>query len=328
MIDEFTKVTRHLDLSSMLGLEIGPLYRPRIPPDRGDIRYLDHLSTEGLRAKYGKDPNVIPHLDEIVNVHYVADPGVPLPKVVGADAPFDYVVASHLIEHIANPVAWLREVADILTPTGFLCLVVPDLRYTFDARRLPTTPAQVIDAYLREVTIPTFQQTFDHHYEVTPDIPAPQLWAKAHDLTTMRRYGDGSAAMAMERCEHIKATGDYEDVHCSTFTPQTFLLVFEALARLDLWDFTIVDFYPTEVNEIEFYVTFQKLAPSEDRAAKQLASLRDASAKIEAHEAALQASLPSAGSLDLSPKERALVEFKRRSLYNARRVVEKLTRRG
>jgi hypothetical protein len=261
-------------------------------------------------------------------VHYVADPGVPLPKVVGADAPFDYVVASHLIEHIPNPVAWLREVAEILTPTGFLCLVVPDLRYTFDARRLPTTPAQVIDAYLREVTIPTFQQTFDHHYEVTPDIPAPELWAHAHDLTELRRYGDQSAAMAFERCEHIKATGDYEDVHCSTFTPQTFLVVFEALARLNLWDFTIVDFYPTEMNELEFYVTFQKVAPSDDRAAQQLASLRDASAKIAAHEAGLEAAMPKAtSSLDLSPKERQLIELKRSALYNARRVFERVARR-
>jgi hypothetical protein len=105
-------------------------------------------------------------------------------------------------------------------------------------------------------------------------------------------------------------------------------LIFEALARLDLWDFTIVDFFPTEVNEIEFYVTFQKLAPSDDRLATQLQSLRDASEKIAAHEASSEAALPNAEpAVALSAKELQLVEFKRSAIYKARRVVEKLTRR-
>jgi SAM-dependent methyltransferase len=61
-----------------------------------------------------------------------------------ADASFDVVIACHVIEHLANPLAALREFHRVLRPTGRLVLVVPDRTRTFDQGRQPTTPDHVL----------------------------------------------------------------------------------------------------------------------------------------------------------------------------------------
>lgn len=59
-------------------------------------------------------------------------------------APFDYAVASHVFEHLPNPVGWLRDVAALLVPRGVIALAVPDRRFTFDFFRRETTAARIL----------------------------------------------------------------------------------------------------------------------------------------------------------------------------------------
>jgi 2-polyprenyl-3-methyl-5-hydroxy-6-metoxy-1,4-benzoquinol methylase len=40
---------------------------------------------------------------------------------------FDIVVASHILEHLEHPYAFLRSVSKVLKPQGFLCIAVPNL---------------------------------------------------------------------------------------------------------------------------------------------------------------------------------------------------------
>ena len=64
-----------------------------------------------------------------------------------ADASRDAVVASHVIEHVANPVAALVEFHRVLRPGGRLVLIVPDREHTFDWVREPTPFAHVREEY-------------------------------------------------------------------------------------------------------------------------------------------------------------------------------------
>ena len=46
------------DLKALSGIEIGALHNPFVTPDEGPILYIDHATTEELRAKYAGDPGV------------------------------------------------------------------------------------------------------------------------------------------------------------------------------------------------------------------------------------------------------------------------------
>ena len=106
-----------IDLDAMRGLEIGPLYRPRVSPTH-DVRYVDHYSTEELRAGYAVNAVAAPFLDDIVEVDYVLRDGATIASATKEDAPFDYVVASHVIEHVVDPIGWLRDIERSLLRKG------------------------------------------------------------------------------------------------------------------------------------------------------------------------------------------------------------------
>src|ERR1700722_3107279 len=135
-----------IDVTAMRGLEIGPLTAPRVRKSEGDVLYVDHMDAEGLRRKYADDPVLQGTLDHIVEIDYVMGDGRGIPEVVGDHAPFDYVVAAHLIEHIPDPITWLMDIAAVLRPGGILSLVVPDKRFTFDINRQTTEIGDLVDA--------------------------------------------------------------------------------------------------------------------------------------------------------------------------------------
>jgi SAM-dependent methyltransferase len=61
------------------------------------------------------------------------------------DSSYDFVLSSHTLEHIANPLRALREWMRVLRSGGILILVVPHHADTFDRRRPVTTLAHLID---------------------------------------------------------------------------------------------------------------------------------------------------------------------------------------
>lgn len=60
-------------------------------------------------------------------------------------ASYDCLLASHVLEHIANPLRALREWKRVLVPGGSLVVVVPDREYTFDHRRPVTTLSHLLE---------------------------------------------------------------------------------------------------------------------------------------------------------------------------------------
>jgi 2-polyprenyl-3-methyl-5-hydroxy-6-metoxy-1,4-benzoquinol methylase len=146
-----------LQITTARGLEIGPLTAAVISKEEGNVEYIDHLSTEELREKYaaqdGIDVNKIPIMD-----HVLEEGRLPRHLIGGG---YDYIVASHVFEHLPNPLGWLRDCAAILRSAGCLSLVIPDKRFTFDLTRSLTTMAELIESDLLDQRIPSVRQIYE-----------------------------------------------------------------------------------------------------------------------------------------------------------------------
>ncbi len=107
------------------GIEIGALWKRFPVPADTRVWYLDRLDNAGLDQHY-------PELHgRMLRPDLLAD-AVELPVAPGS---LDFLIASHVLEHMPYPLRALRHWYESLAPAGVLLLKVPDKRYTFDAGR-------------------------------------------------------------------------------------------------------------------------------------------------------------------------------------------------
>ena len=313
-----------IDVAAMRGLEIGPLANPRVSKDDGPVRYLDHASADELKQKYAANAEMQDRLDRIVEVDYVIGEGKEISEAVAQDAPFDYVIASHLIEHIPDPVGWMADVARILRPGGILSLVIPDKRYCFDINRAPSDISDVVDAYLRQLVRPSYKQVYDFTSRaINGAVDTHAVWAEHADYTgVVRTDCDDPDVAALEACRRMDTSDEFVDVHCNAFTPDSFLELFEKLARLGLVDFELARFFPTEFDTLEFHASLRLLEPTSDRSTllrRQLASVARARlGEVAADRLKPPPARPAAVAMDLSERERRLLLLKRRVIEGIR----------
>lgn len=241
-------LSRGLDLSRP-GLEIGALHNPCIAKSGSKVLYVDHLPTEELKAKYRADG--FPHCDAIEDVDIVVGADGLLEAV--GERQFAYVVASHVIEHIANPIRWLREIHTLLEPGGVLSLAIPDKRYCFDRLRSESVTAQWIDAYVRDDNAPPPGRIFDAlHNEVT--FEGNITWNRDVDPGFLRHLTHPREAL--RAAIETYRSGAYRDVHCSTFTPASFFRLARQLAVVGLFDFEVKQFVDSIGHE--FFVQLRR----------------------------------------------------------------------
>jgi SAM-dependent methyltransferase len=67
------------------------------------------------------------------------------------DQTYDFLLASHVLEHIANPVKALGEWRRVLKPGGYAVVLLPNKAHTFDHRRPDTTFAHLQQDFQNDV---------------------------------------------------------------------------------------------------------------------------------------------------------------------------------
>lgn len=133
----------------------------------------------------------------------------------------DYVVASHVLEHVANPIAALAEWYRVVKPGGLIYLVVPNRRAAWDHRRELTTVAHLIDDFVQDTTardathIEEFSENVDWSL-FSPDTPEDEIPGQR-------------AALARGLRETI-ARGEEINIHFHTFEPANLRELLETLA--------------------------------------------------------------------------------------------------
>jgi hypothetical protein len=312
------------------GLEIGPLHSPRLRKPYFAVEYVDHTTTDELRRKYADDDAMADQLDAIVEVDHVWNGDEPLLVVVGHDASYDYVFASHVVEHAPDMIGWLREIGAVLVDGGKLCLAIPDKRLCFDVNRALTEMSDLVDAHLRGLKAPSYRQIYDFNSKIVA-VDAGALWAGTADYTGVWRDDLDPDGWAMELCRKHQATGEYVDGHCSVFTPASFLDLYRRMVALDLIEYRIADFVPTVENTIEFQVVLEKLPASLDDAERRRIQLDSIPELVDTVPSFGQGTadgptdLPDdAVTMTVSHQEQRLIQLKRAAMESARRIAKRL----
>ena len=248
----------HVRTQGLRGFEVGALMTPFLPKAGHDVTYVDRLSTEDLRAYFAADPEV--DASRIVEVDVVIAEGSSLAEAMRGRGPFDYAIASHVIEHVPDLAGWLSEVADLVRVGGQLVLLVPDKRYTFDYLREMTSTADVVDAFVQGRKRPSPGQVFEHFgFGATVDVAA--AWAGGIDSSTLVRHGGMAAALDLGVRSHRE--GKYVDTHCWVVTPRRFLEVLGDLAELGVLRWKLTMFTDTRRDDLDFGLVLERASEAE-----------------------------------------------------------------
>jgi FkbM family methyltransferase len=115
------------------GLELGPGHEPfPLPRIGASIAYIDRWTPQESSQLFPElEHATFPRPDVIADLNKEKLGAI-------ADASVDFVIASHILEHLADPIGMLGEIHRVLRTGGVAILLLPDRRTTFDRLRAPT----------------------------------------------------------------------------------------------------------------------------------------------------------------------------------------------
>ena len=199
----------NIDPRNQIGLEVGALHSPLIRPEYGEIRFVDFAPTETLKQKHIDHPE---RVASMVKVDYVWCGTGSLAEIIGKTEVFDYVIASHVIEHVPNLLGWLRGLCDVMKPNAVLNLAIPDKRFTFDVNCPISTMGQMIEADILGYARPSIRQMFDHCYYAKAIQPGA-MWPEPLNYSEISPYsGEIAPFLAMDQAKEIHETGHISTV--------------------------------------------------------------------------------------------------------------------
>jgi SAM-dependent methyltransferase len=121
---------------------------------------------------------------------------------------YDFLLASHVIEHIANPIKAVLEWKRIVRKGGLLVIVAPDRRKTYDRKRPLTTIDHVITDFKQNMT-----ESDSTHFAEVRDL---------HDLTM-----DSTVSNIEEHIDRTNRNLETRIVHHHTFDVKLLTAIME-----------------------------------------------------------------------------------------------------
>lgn len=256
-MDRRQRILQHIQ-PGMKGIEIGPYVAPLLPKADGwDVLVLDVQDAARLRAHATRDAAIsaegiarIEKVDLLGPAHRMAE----LAGAAGhAPGSFDFVVSSHNLEHLPDPLRFLQAAGHVLKPGGVLAMAVPDKRCCFDMLRPRSTLSAILDAYFERREQPSFRQQFETVADFVTLAPDALAASSRDDPLRGSHVHEILQELFNDWVERVKAGSmPYRDAHCWTFTPASAELILRDLRYLDLIDLDVLSCSVTSGNE--FYV--------------------------------------------------------------------------
>lgn len=250
-----SKLIQSMFDSSGFGLEVGPSYNPLLPKRQGyNVETVDHATGDELREKYTKIGGV--DVGNIEDVDYVSDGGS-LVDLIGQTGRYDFIFASHVIEHVTDVIRFLSDCEQLLKPDGVLVLAVPDKRFCFDVLRPVSTVGSAIQAYLDKPTRHPPGMVFDHSSLAAAKF-GQGVWLES-SLEGVDFIG--SVAAAKDALDSARVNAEYVDIHRWQFTPSYFRYFIQILFEIGMIGLKEVRFHKNQVADLhmhEFYISLSR----------------------------------------------------------------------
>ena len=264
-----------------LGIEIGPSHDPIAPKRDGyKVHVIDHASREELIGKYQAHSIALDNIEEVDFVWR----GQSYLELTGAPKHYDWIIASNVIEHTPDLVAFLADCDSILKDGGVLSLVIPDKRYCFDRFRPITGLARILDSHFAGNKIHSAGAVAEYFMNV-----AGRAGELSWDPDANGDYGFiHSAQEAGVGIRAVRENNSYLDIHNWCFVPHSFRLLLADLYELGFTRLREVEFHPTE--GYEFYVTLGRAGKGPGKS--RLEMLRAVDAELAATDAPSRFAVP------------------------------------
>lgn len=244
-----------------VGVEIGPFYSPIaskrqgynvIVVDFADAVYLRNLA----RTHSSETIRNLVHLIEDVDAVWKGEPLDQLCASIDRHK-IDYIIASHVVEHIPDLISFFQSAANMLNDGGHLNLAMPDLRACFDRLKAPSRTADALRAYREKRTLHAPETVYSAHADQT-HVDGTGAWLRS-DVVNLY-FPDELQAAYREYLRYDAALRDgtqtYKDVHAWITTPSSFSLMITELQALNLIQFRIEELLTT--NNSEYLVRLKK----------------------------------------------------------------------
>ncbi len=236
---------------SSLIIEIGPSYNPvAAKADGWNTRTLDHMTQQDLVKKYTGHPVNVNRIEEVDFIWREGPLSDAVPSALHGT--FDAFIASHVIEHTPDLIAFLDSAAMLLKQEGLVILAVPDKRYCFDYFQPLTTTGQILEAHAERRSRHTRRLAFDHYAYMVHN-GGTGAWGQKPLGRLNLPYPLESARDLFNSFED---DSNYIDLHAWRFSPSSFSLLLLELARLGETDWRVDR--TTEARDCEFFAWLRR----------------------------------------------------------------------
>lgn len=240
-MDRRSAVADRVNLSGGRGLEISPGAAPLLLREAAkDLVYCDKVGGEAWSDVYGTRGGMVSS-DVVLGDRSLAD--------VFPPQDFDYIVSSHVLEHIPDFIGFFKSAEIILKPGGDVVMLVPDKRYTFDVLRKPSSADQLERAHMQKLKHPSREMVVDFFTNIDQGVEAAALWRGEYQPSPS--YPNG-----LEKANTLDL--EKTDVHCWVFTPDSLRDLVEHVLAIHTPSLSIVDVSDTPTGGNEFLVHIRK----------------------------------------------------------------------
>jgi SAM-dependent methyltransferase len=258
MSDRVQKVQGMLSLEKQI-LEISPNWAPLVISSDlfgdGEIDYCDRMPTEWLTEREKTNPGRVAYDLKVMENNFVWTPGKKLNSCTAKK--YDYVISSHVVEHVPDLLGHFIEVASVLKPDGEYVLVIPNGRGTGEYFRRLSEESDVVEHFFRGGDCTSPGQNWDYLRKIIKFDGTPM---STQDFEAfVRHHTDAEAIQDSLRC--LK---EYVDVHCWVFNRESFLKLMSSLGALRLMPFKVTQFVNSshltaDGEPVEFIISLKKI---------------------------------------------------------------------